>query len=460
MLTKIIRVMGIVLVVLFSAVSIFFSYADREFQNDDAIARVLSYPSYFEDRFYDFRANQTLKPDAYDDRIILAEIDDPTLQKIGRWPFSRIYWAEFINRMSYWGAKTVAFDVFFSEPEKACGEDNPDLAFTQSIADFQSTPGRKVIIPYSINIYGVNTYREFDELPEEMYNYIMTTQQNAGLNLKKQTVSKDVWPIPKLFEAEPMLGHIQADADPDGIYRQYQVVSNVEDLYFPGFALAAYQVFTDDEIRMDYLVEGDAKVVTKHGEMSLNLRGETKVRWLGDRNAFPRIPVHEILHADPNDEKLKKMFQDKLVMVGSTAYGAHDLRHTPVADPMPGIFFHMNMANMLLDGRYYKPEANSVMFSWLILLGGTLIIVIFQLFGKPVLDIAVVSVVVGGVYYVDTFHLTPMGYEIRLFFCLFCMLSSYSWNTFLNFYLSNKDKAFLKNAFGNYISPELIEEMY
>jgi adenylate cyclase len=34
------------------------------------------------------------------------------------------------------------------------------------------------------------------------------------------------------------------------------------------------------------------------------------------------------------------------------------------------------------------------------------------------------------------------------------------WNTFLNFYLSNKDKAFLKNAFGNYISPELIDEMY
>ena len=40
------------------------------------------------------------------------------------------------------------------------------------------------------------------------------------------------------------------------------------------------------------------------------------------------------------------------------------------------------------------------------------------------------------------------------------IIACYSWNTFLNFYLSNKDRQFLKSAFENYISPELIEEMY
>lgn len=94
------------------------------------------------------------------------------------------------------------------------------------------------------------------------------------------------------------------------------------------------------------------------------------------------------------------------------------------------------------------------------LLGGTILMIIAQLFGMPIVDLLVMGALTGGLFYLDTYILLPLGYEIKLFFCLFSIVSCYSWNTFLNFYLSNKDKAFLKSAFGNYISPELIDEMY
>ena len=122
--------------------------------------------------------------------------------------------------------------------------------------------------------------------------------------------------------------------------------------------------------------------------------------------------------------------------------------------------FHINTIQMLLDGKFLKPIETSTYLSWWLLFGGTLLIVIIQLFGKPIIDIIVVISLTTGLLLYDIFQLTPQGYEVKLFFCLFSIIACYSWNTFLNFYLSNKDRVFLKSAFENYISPELIDEMY
>ena len=118
MISKIIQYTGIVIIVMFSAISIFFSLAQREIE-DPQIQKLMSYTSFFEDRFYDLRMKMTLKKDAMDDRIVLASIDDNSLTKIGRWPWSRTIWKDVIGKMQHYGAKVIAFDVFFSEPEKA-----------------------------------------------------------------------------------------------------------------------------------------------------------------------------------------------------------------------------------------------------------------------------------------------------------------------------------------------------
>ena len=118
MLTKLIRLAGILIIVLFSATSVFFALAERDLDpTDSTLKTITSYPSFFEDRFYDMRMMQNIQENAYDDRIILAMIDEYTLEKVGRFPFTRTVWAEFMNKMSAFSPKVVSFDVFFVEPE-------------------------------------------------------------------------------------------------------------------------------------------------------------------------------------------------------------------------------------------------------------------------------------------------------------------------------------------------------
>ncbi len=65
--------------------------------------------------WYDFKFKA--KPHEIAKKVIVAEIDDLSLARYGRWPWPRATYAEIISKLYQLGAETVAFDVVFSEPE-------------------------------------------------------------------------------------------------------------------------------------------------------------------------------------------------------------------------------------------------------------------------------------------------------------------------------------------------------
>lgn len=60
--------------------------------------------------------------------VALIAIDDDSIREIGRWPWSRDLMAELTEKLMGYGAKSVAFDIIFSEPEKASPENDARLA--------------------------------------------------------------------------------------------------------------------------------------------------------------------------------------------------------------------------------------------------------------------------------------------------------------------------------------------
>lgn len=455
MWSRIIKYLGLFVIVGFSMFSILITMGFRE--EDPYFKQRFAYTAYLEDRFYDLRENKVRDDSIIDKRISLVAIDDYTIKKVGKWPFPRNIYTQLTDKLKNYGAKIIAWDVFFSEEALACPGSTVDQDFAASMANFQSVPGNKIIIPYSLSTFPEEI---FEEMPEILYNFVMDTKQNEGLNTQQNYVERKVFPIPQIQDSEVALAHIQVTPDQDGLLRHYQLVGNVDTLYLPGFALSTYESYTGDRPTLELLNVGEAKLKLKSGDLYLNNLGEAKVRWLGGNKNFREFRMWDIINAPDNDPKLKEAFNGNVVFVGSTAFGAHDLRHTPVDPLMPGVYFHMNMLNMLLEGRFMKPANDSMMWSWILLGVGTLAILITMFFGNALIDLIVLVTVVAGMVIGDIEYFTPNGFEIKLFFCLLSVLGCYSWSTFLHFYLANKDKQFLKSAFGSYISPELIDEMY
>src|SRR5688572_16468247 len=67
-----------------------------------------------------FDSYQRLKPRAYDPAIpvVIAAIDEKSLDKFGQWPWSRTTLAKIADRLTELGAAAIAFDVIFAEPDR------------------------------------------------------------------------------------------------------------------------------------------------------------------------------------------------------------------------------------------------------------------------------------------------------------------------------------------------------
>jgi adenylate cyclase len=462
MLFRIIQYLGIFCIITFSAASIFLSTNARDISSYTGQSFLYSYASFFEDRFYDLRMKFTLDREKKDDRLVLLAIDDKSLSKIGRWPWSRTQIVKMVDKLNNYGAKVIAFDIFFSEPELACNAESPDTLLAQSLKSFQSKTGNKIILPYSVTKKESKSINEeifFKQAPDQLLNFMMDARQAEGSNLQEYLAEKKVYPIEILANTDVGIAHIEAESDTDGVFRHYPITANLDSMYFPSFSLQAYEMFTGDKTVIKIPSNEFGYIQTKKGTLPVNHSGEAKVRWFGGLDHFPTINVYDLFAAKDDDLEMHKIFKDKLVFVGSTGYGANDLRNTPVDPILPGIVFHMNMVHMLLEGNFFVSDIDSTQLSWAMLIIGSILIVGIMIFENAILDFVAVFTIMGGLFLLDTYYFIPKGYDNRLFFCLFSVLSCYSWSTFLHFYESNKEKKKIKGTFSRYLAPSIVNDL-
>ena len=50
--------------------------------------------------------------------VAIVDIDEPSLKKLGQWPWPRTYLADMVINLANLGAVAIAFDVVFSEPDR------------------------------------------------------------------------------------------------------------------------------------------------------------------------------------------------------------------------------------------------------------------------------------------------------------------------------------------------------
>ncbi|HXA46793.1 MAG TPA: CHASE2 domain-containing protein, partial [Burkholderiaceae bacterium] len=86
-----------------------------------------------ERRYYDFASTSTSRQPS--DRIAIIAIDDQSIANIGRWPWTRDVHAKLIDMLAAANAKTIAYDVFFSEPQTDRG-----LTYIRKMKDVLAPP--------------------------------------------------------------------------------------------------------------------------------------------------------------------------------------------------------------------------------------------------------------------------------------------------------------------------------
>ncbi len=513
-ISKYINLFGVILIITFSLYGLLSSIVLKDLDDDGVFKKPLQYMGSFDEDFYDFRAKTNIKNAPSNKDIVLVKIDDESLQKLDSWPLPRKRYAELIDRLNEYGAKVIAFDVLFAEQVKSCGvnEASPDQVFAEAIENFQRLKevdetgermdsGRSVILPYSVQSDNPNDPNLIDAPMDVLFSTVSSASEEACgkaqnfANENKQfnpmlfnetaKVEKHNWLIDTLLSAEPSLGFLNMEEDFDGVFRNYRVfamspVQEMEDgrQILPSIALQAFLqyseipdfqvLFASARCEPEFTIEDKTIVMSHHNT--------AKIRWIGGEAKFATIPFYRVLEGKNFTQRklvvtdgkylekdqhvdLKTFFKDKIVFVASTALGAHDLRNTPINPKLPGIYAHMNFTSMLMTQYFYKPLGESIAYSLAILAAGLILLIVAMLYGNALVDLLTLLTIIGVTYYIDYGHFLPEGYQIKLFYCYFSFIASYSFVTFINFYTANAEKKQIKGAFSRYVAPSIVDDM-
>jgi len=95
-----------------------------------------------EHRYYDFASTSTSRQPS--DSIAIIAIDDQSIANIGRWPWTRDVHAKLIDMLAAANAKTIAYTVFFTEPQTDRG-----LTYIRKMKDVLALPADAAAAPAS-----------------------------------------------------------------------------------------------------------------------------------------------------------------------------------------------------------------------------------------------------------------------------------------------------------------------
>ncbi|MFC1749997.1 CHASE2 domain-containing protein [Pseudomonadota bacterium] len=421
---------------------------------------------------YDFRYNATL-PDvkAVDERIVIVSLDEKSLAEEGHWPWPRDKVAWMTDVIMESGAVVVGFDILFAEPQANSAEvikqklnKESDKLLVDRLGDLYSEfdydniladsfRGRDVVLGYTFHNQEAEQLRS---LPPAL-----ATQDDLDwdINFIKSMPSYTA-SLPVLTDAAAATAFLTTFRDPDGILRRTPLIIRHDDSLYASFALEiAKTYFLLDEVEISTSLVGAQQVPDMISLGSIHIPvdefGQAVIPYRGASPAFPYISASDVLSKNFSPTA----FNNKIVIVGATALALGDVVATPVQSIYPGVEVHASLLSGILDAQFpEKPSwATGVNLVVTAVLGGALALLMPWL--SPVLLVVVGGVVTGGLVGVNTWFWHEQNLVFQVVAPMILVLVLTIMNLAYGFLIEAKQRRQLKNVFGQYIPPQLVDIM-
>ena len=242
-------------------------------------------------------------------RILVVDVDEASLSRIGPWPWPRERLAELVEiLLSHYESRGVALDILLPKADGGPGDTRlallarhgpvvPAQAFDFDLARLRPEPVRDGQLGGAVTGYAGGV-----EATGYIANYTALAQA-------------------------PHIGAIGFIPDPDGTLRRVPLITRYEGRAYPALALAL------------------VNCCNGRGKLPLADGGPMRVAFQRDWNAYTVVSAADILDQaiDPPSAR------GRLVLVGSSSLGMGDRVATPLAASRPGLGVQAAMLSTLLD---------------------------------------------------------------------------------------------------------------
>ncbi len=366
-----------------------------------------------------------------DKRIVIAAIDNHTLNNLG-YPFPRKYYGDMIGKLNKLGAKAIVMDVFTVDPDKSRPES--DAAYIRDVKNAGNV----------VSSMAYDRWNKTFQLPIKglgaASRYVAIPNMDKGLSSDNKV--RNVF----LF-------------DPDGMYKDAKDLGlggragELENVNLAGLAPAAYAIYENvplSGVYARYGVEPYAlnfryPVVRKVHEAwsKENLTEFSVYRW---------ISVFDIIEGKLTEDE-KQALKGAVVFVGSTAIGAYDHYPSPFMPNLPGVEVHANVLDNMLNNDFLRPVN-----AWLVALF-VLILIWLPIYLRNY-SVLLISSVVGLILLTAVildYYMLHKVYSFMFANIAVAMIFPFVFVTVHKAVMEGREKKWIKNTFGQYLSPKVVE---
>ena len=217
-------------------------------------------------------------------------------------------------------------------------------------------------------------------------------------------------------------------------------------------------IINTSEERINNLGEGKEIRFGKVKQIPIDRWGHYQINYKGRYNTaetervFQHLSYYDITknRVDPG------LFQGKIFILGSAAPALFDFVTAPHEENYPGVLTHATILQNILNDDFLVTLQERYQQIIVVLLA--LVCLLVGLYVKSYISIALSFVLMGG-YLGIAYHYFEQGLYLGASKQIFAILFTNIIALIIQFYFETKEKRFLGNAFKQYISPELIDEM-
>jgi adenylate cyclase len=441
---------------------------------------------------YDARMRLTM-PGGVDQRIVILDIDERSLQEVARWPWPRDVMARIIRTLfDKYQVAIVGFDVVFAEADHSSGIRSLDALAEGLLKDdaqfraaferlrpsldndglfAEAIKGRPVVLGYYLS--SEDDAKRIATIPPP----VMPKGTFAGRNIAFTSWRGYGGNLAAFTQNAASAGHFNPVVDFDGVVRRVPMIAELDGAYYEALSLAMVRT-----------ILGQPKVEAGFAAQGLLQKGYAGLEWLkagpltipvdetasalvpyrGPKGSFPYVSLADVVFGRVNPEQLK----GRVALVGTTAPGLLDLRSTPVGNVYPGVEIHANLIAGMLDRLgvtladaphrpAYIPEKPAYMLGAEVVLLGVVGLALAVL--VPLLS-ALWATVAGlaGLLLVSGLSLgvwTQAAVVLPVAASLLMIAALYTINMAYGYFIESRSKRQFTELFGQYVPPELVDKM-
>ena len=392
------------------------------------LLRIIDVPIVEQIRLISFDKYIQSLPDKKSEEVIIVNIGENSLEKLGQFPFPRQTYAQIISDLREANAGMIGFTFMFPEADRFGG----DEVFASWIKDNgiilsqdADANGRSETAPYvGTAIKGIG----------DPYDY---AYEYDGL----------VTNIPQLEEQAWGVGLINAAQEVDNITRRIPLISQVNQQLYPSFALEIIRVLQD---KKSYTLN-----VEDYGIVDVMIPPYEPIKtdsngtvWLNTNYTFDQIEYGKPL---PN-------LNGKIVILGISAKGIAPQIVTP-----QGLYFPPQLQASVVQGVIEGSSISRPVWadSLEIVLIGLLstAIILAMTYGSLYLGIGIFGVIVAATVSSSWYAWNEFQILLDLSAALIIYIVLLTSTSFSQFYKQFKLRQQIKKQFGTYVSPDLVKQL-